>query len=170
MQIIKNPRAPYSVGYYLYRREGVIARLIDDYKFKGCRSAYLALADLVNAQLPELEANTVIVPVPTAPKNIRLRGYDHMWLIAKQLAELRQVRVSKIIKRRSNITQHYAKTAKERRHQAKQFFEVVGRVDQELNYLIIDDILTTGSTAKEAAKALRRAGARNISLAVIVEA
>lgn len=160
-------RLPYRQLYCASERKGAVRRLIDDYKFHRVQAADVVLAELLNEALPELSDTTIIVPIPTAAKNSRKRGYDHMWRIARRLGKLRGLPVRPLLRRRNNVTQHYAKTAAQRRKQAAEFFEVVGAVDPKATYLLIDDIFTTGATLTEAARALRKAGAKDIIVGVI---
>ena len=143
-----------------------MARLIDDYKFHRVRAASGVLARFLDELLPEYDTSTVVVPVPTAPANIRKRGYDHMLLIARQFARRRGLRVERPLVRQTNVTQHYARSAAERRKQAQQFFRVRG-ARADVPYLILDDIFTTGSTIKAAAQTLRDAGAKDIRVGII---
>lgn len=158
---------PYQRLWCVTKREGTVAKVIDAYKFERVGSAHRVLADLVNDSLPDIQGELVIVPIPTAPKNIRIRGYDHMLLVAKRLSKLRGWPVKQLLRRRNNITQHFAKSATERKRQAKEFFEVSGKIDKNLTHLVIDDIFTTGSTVEAAAECLKRAGAENVYISVI---
>ena len=92
-----------------------------------------------------------------------------MLLIARALARRRNIPVTPLLVRRNNVTQHFAPDAKARRQQAKEFFALSRRfvVDPKANYLLIDDIFTSGATLGEAAKLLRQAGAKRISIAII---
>lgn len=148
-------------------RDGIISKLIDDYKFKHIRATHKVLAEILDASLPKLPDNTVLVPIPTTSRNIRQRGYDHMLLVTKELAKYRKVSYASLLTRRTNVVQHFAKTLSERRKNAKDFFEVSGKISPKLNYIIIDDIFTTGSTVNAAAKVLRQAGAKRIDVAII---
>lgn len=157
---------PYEALDCVLWRRGAVARLIDDYKFHRVRAASRVLARLLDELLPEYDASTVVVPVPTAPANIRKCGYDHMLLIARQFARRRGLRVERPLVRQTNVTQHYARSAAERRVQAQQFFRMrSARAD--VPYLILDDIFTTGSTITAAAQTLRAAGARDIRVGII---
>lgn len=147
-------------------RRGAVARLIDDYKFHRVRAVSGVLARLLDELLPEYDASTVVVPVPTAPANIRKRGYDHMLLIARQFARRRGLRVERPLVRQTNVTQHYARSAAERRKQAQQFFRARS-AQADVPYLILDDIFTTGSTIAAAAQTLRAAGARDIRVGIV---
>ena len=105
-------------------RKGVLADIIDAYKFQRVKAAYRPLAELLFESLPDVPGSPIIIPVPTAPRNIRVRGYDHMALIAKELSRLSGWEVSPLLQRTNNVTQHFAKTAAERKRQAEKFFSI----------------------------------------------
>ena len=132
--------------------------LVEKNPFLGGRVAQL------NKYLP---ADAVIVPISTTSRNMRRRGYDHMRLIAKDLARKRNIGYSSLLRRRNNVVQHATRSSRQRKRQAKEFFEVSKSVDQKKLYVIIDDIFTTGSTLAAAADCLRQAGAENVQAAVI---
>lgn len=167
---IQPGRLPGVAGVKLdiaFERTGVVAQLIDDYKFQRAAANCRPIAQLCDARLPDFPANAVLVPIPTTPHNIRQRGYDHMRQIARQLAKLRGVPMRPLLQRRNNITQHLTKEATARRRQAKTFFALQGKVDSAATYIILDDIMTTGATVTEAAKLLRRAGAAHIRVMIV---
>lgn len=153
--------------YCGFERCGAVRQLIDDYKFHRVVAADGLLAELLDKALPGLPENTVLIPVPTAPANVRRRGYDHMRRVALKLAKRRHLPCQGLIRRRSNVTQHFAKTAQQRRRQAQQFFMLYGKVSPDVTYLIIDDIFTTGSTLQAAVDILKSAGAEDVRAAVI---
>jgi ComF family protein len=157
---------PYARVWVVGERIGALQRLIGSYKFERAKSAYKMLGDLLLEILPELPANTIVVPIPTVSGHIRERGYDHMLLIAKYVARARGLKCERLIIRKTNTKQRQA-TAGQRLAQAKQAFLVRGEISPHVPYLIIDDVVTTGATIKYAAKALRDAGAKNVWVAVI---
>ncbi len=158
---------PYQRLWCATERSGPLAVVVDAYKFQRARSTSEVLADMIDKRLPFFEEKVILVPVPTAPKNIRIRGYDHMLLIGRILAKRRGWQLARALSRKSNITQHFAKTAAERKRQAADFFELKGQIDKSATYLIIDDIFTTGSTVEAAAKCLNEAGARQVWVGVL---
>lgn len=151
-------------GYY---RTDVVAKLIDDLKFHRVKAVAKTLAELLDDTLPDISDDTVVTYIPTTPRHIRRRGYDHMKLIANEFAKLRQLPCRNTLLRQNNTTQHFAKNAAQRRQQAKNFFTPAKNIDKSKKHLIIDDIFTTGSTVKEAANCLARAGVENIEVAII---
>lgn len=154
----------WCVGY----RSGVLQNLIGGYKFGNVRGTYKILASLLRSKLPaDLPADTVIVPVPTIRRHIRERGYDHLDLIARQLSHLKGLRTDKIIERRGDFVQHHAISRAQRQDQARDMFAIAGKINASTTYLIVDDVVTTGSTIKNIARLLKEAGASKVNAAVI---
>lgn len=158
-------RMPYERAWYVGTRQGTLQRLIGLYKFERVKAAYRQLGDILLSTLPDLPPETVVVPVPTASSHIRERGYDHMLLIAKYVAKKRGLSLSRDL-RRATQTKQRQSTAKQREAQARSAFYSTRLLD-DVPYLLIDDIMTTGSTVKYAAKELKKAGAGQVWLAVI---
>jgi competence protein ComFC len=130
------------------------------------RSAYKDLADLLLSVLPDLPPNTIIVPVPTIPGHIRERGYDHTLLITRYIAKSRGLECKQLLQRVTNTKQRQS-SARQREAQARTAFASDLVTNRNCPYLLIDDVVTTGTTIKYAARALKKAGAKNVWVAVI---
>ncbi len=159
-------KVPYDRAWFVGERKDVLQRLVGLYKFERTKSAYRDLAVLLDDTLPQLPASTVIVPVPTVPAHVRERGYDHTLLLARRLGRVRKLPVTRLLVRSTNTMQRHA-TAAARGFQAKSAFKLVGNVDKNINYLLIDDVVTTGATVRYAAKVLKDAGAGQVWVAVL---
>ena len=159
-------RVPYTRAWCVSTRQDHLQRLIGNYKFTNAKSAYTHLAGLLDGCLSDLPPDTVIVPVPTANSHIRQRGYDHMLLVAKQLGKLRGLPITTSLQRATN-TQQRSASARQRTENAKSAFICESKLDPKKNYLIIDDVITTGATVKYAAIALQHAGAETVWVASI---
>ena len=112
------------------RRTGVVTKIIDDYKFNRVQAAAGLLSEFLDEALPELPSEAVIVPIPTISKNIRRRGFDHIRKIAIKLSRRRKIECRSLLRRRNNVTQHFTKSSAQRKRQAKEFFEIAGKIDK----------------------------------------
>lgn len=159
-------RVPYDRAWCVAPRQDHLQRLIGNFKFTNARAAYIPLAGLLDARLPQLPPGTAIVPVPTIASHVRQRGYDHTLLIAKRFANGRGLTVDMSLRRATNTMQRGV-GARQRTQQAKRAFACPTDLNPEVTYLLIDDVVTTGATVKYAAKALRDAGAQHVWVATI---
>lgn len=157
---------PYARGWCIGERHEQLQRIIGDYKFNNMRGAHKALAELLDAHLPELPDNTVVIPVPTVSSHIRQRGYDHMLLIARQFARTRKLVLDVSLQRVTSTKQRGA-GKKQRLAQAKAAYRCAKQLDPSKVYLLVDDVVTTGSTMHYAAQTLRDAGAETVWVASI---
>jgi len=156
----------YERAWCVGERSGVLQRLVGDFKFQNMYAAHIPLAQLLDERISELPSNTIVVPVPTIAAHIRERGYDHTKLIAKRIARRRKLRMQTALIRVTTTKQRDA-SRKDRLKQAKAAFAANGHIDETANYLIIDDVVTTGATMYYAAQTLQAAGAQHIWVATI---
>lgn len=158
-------KVSYSHAWVVGSRQQALKELIDSYKFERARLAYVSIVDLLDAVLPQLPPDITVVPIPTIASHIRVRGYDHMALIGRELAKRRGVGYMPLLKRATTTVQRGA-NRNQRHIQAKQAFQVPVTCERG-RYLVIDDICTTGFTLEYAAQALRTAGATEVWAATI---
>jgi len=159
-------RTAYSRAWCVGDRRESLHLLIEQYKFYRTRQACQPLAGLLDTVLPDLPRETVIVPIPTLRSHVRERGYDHMALVGKKLAQTRGLTTSSILERVTN-TKQLGAGRKQRFEQAKRAFVCRELSQVERPYLIIDDVVTTGATLEFAAKTLKSAGAKTVWVATI---
>lgn len=164
--ICANCQTSYEKAWSVGDRNGVLAAVIDAYKFKRVKSASSALADLLDIVLPIIPNDSVIVPVPTISSHKRVRGYDHTLLIARQLAAKRNITVEQMLARKHSFVQ-LGKTKKERFLQMSDEFTCVQRLDPTRAYILIDDVVTTNATVRYCAEALGSAGAQHVWVATL---
>ncbi|HPF31105.1 MAG TPA: phosphoribosyltransferase family protein [Candidatus Saccharibacteria bacterium] len=166
MNLCNSCRVPYERVWLVGKREGILQRLVGSYKFERVIEAHEVLGDLLLEVLPELPPDTLIVPVPTTSGRIRERGYDHMLLITRYIAKKRGLVCKQLLLRKNDSKQRQA-SANIREIQAKQAFYVEAEINADTPILLVDDVVTTGSTIKYASKALKKAGAIHVWVAVI---
>lgn len=160
--------APICKAWVVGERRTVLKSVIDAYKFENVKAASTVLVDLIDGRLPLLAANTVIVPIPTASSHIRQRGYDHIEILARLLSKRRDMPIARLLQRSSNTTQHRLNKA-ERQHEASSAFRIskAAAINPDTPLLLLDDIITTGSTISSAARVLADAGAKTIFVATL---
>lgn len=140
---------------------------------KDRRSESLALAvgellwERAEERLSQL-AIDVVVPVPMHWRRRLARGTNSAAILAERLAErLRVPMAADLLRRTRHTPPQFSLPPSERPANVRNAFEV--RNGYHLNkarVLVADDIFTTGSTCNAAAKALKKAGADYVALAV----
>jgi ComF family protein len=113
-----------------------------------------------------------IVPVPLHFWRRMLRGYNQSAAFARGLGRgLGIACVSGSLRRVRHTPRQTGQTAARRRHNVRGAFAVRrGAAVAGRSLLLVDDVMTTGATADEAARALRAAGAARVAVAVLARA
>jgi ComF family protein len=111
----------------------------------------------------------VLIPVPLYWWRRLERGYNQSSALADALAsQLRVAARSNWLRRVKPTPKQYTQSATARRENVKGAFRATRKCNvKNLRVLIVDDVLTTGATANEAAKVLMSAGAAQVSVAVL---
>lgn len=149
-------------------RTNLIGELIHDYKYNSVRSLAKPLAEILDATLPQISGKAIIAPLPTISRHIRERGFDHITLIAKHLARLRNYGSLPILIR-ANSSVQVGSDKSTRIIQANSAYSLNPKykIDNDTTYILLDDIWTTGASMKAAVKKLREAGAKKIVISVL---
>ncbi len=113
----------------------------------------------------------VVVPVPLSAKRERERGYNQAALLAGPLA-LRMDLAYKpgAVQRVRETESQVGKTLAQRQENVRGAFTARGSQVSGKRVLLVDDVLTTGSTLDAAAQALKQAGAVAVSAVVVSRA
>lgn len=151
---------------FLFKYQYPVDHLIRGLKFHGQRfyarvlGEWMARARLgLGGPLPDC-----IVPIPLHRRRFRERGFNQAHEIARYAGTALGVRVESHLLRRNLETKEQSGLSLEgRRENVQGAFEVVGPVPKG-TIAVLDDVVTTGSTAMEAVNALRKAGARKVEL------
>lgn len=104
-----------------------------------------------------------LVPVPLHPRRLREREFNQSELLAEELARLGKIRIFSPLKRIRYTTTQTKLDRKHRRQNLRDAFILSKNADvTNMNLLLVDDVLTTGSTLDACASVLQEAGARSV--------
>src|ERR1043166_2121219 len=150
-----------------YRSRGIVRRVLLEFKYhKQIHLRHLAARWLFAALDDErLRSRSfdVIVPVPLHPARERERGFNQSALLAELLSAKMSIKTIPVLERIRYTTTQTAFDRAERMQNLHGAFRLRKNADvRELRVLLIDDILTTGSTLSECARVLKKAGAHSI--------
>jgi ComF family protein len=144
-------------------RRSVLLSTLDAYKFERVKAAATVFARLLHETVPVIGPDYVVATIPTASQHIRVRGYDHAELIAKEFAKLRGLPYQRLLNRETSVTQHFS-SRRERFAHAKSAFKLRRTAPK---VFLFDDIITTGATIQAATELLRAGGVEEVYVGVI---
>jgi len=148
-------------------------RLVTAFKFHDAVDLALPFARAIAAAERARAAPrpALVVPVPLAATRLRARGYNQAWEIARRLARLLGVAAEPSLLLRLRETVHQlALPPLARAGNVAGAFAVEPRRRGELagkTVAIVDDVMTTASTAAEVARVVKRAGASRVEVWVL---
>jgi ComF family protein len=155
-----------------FRYEAPLAATVRRFKYRGDAASGRLLAELfckaLQARGPRLP--DCIIPVPLAPRRYRERGFNQAIELGIQIGRRLGVPLRTHIVVRSRDTSEQAGLApRQRRRNVRKAFAVVSPIHAK-RVAVLDDVMTTGSTANEVARVLRAAGALEIEVWAIARA
>lgn len=159
-----------SDQYAAYEYTEAVRRAIFRFKYEGRRFLARPVAKLIYEAFGKIEGD-FLMPVPLFLKREKERGFNQAAEIAINLGSLMKIPVYGGMERvRDTAAQFELNFGQRQTNVAEAFalkegFDVRGKA-----ILLVDDILTTGATAKECAEVLMAGGAKSVNLVVFAAA
>jgi ComF family protein len=161
--------------------EGGLRELIHLLKYNQLRPAANVLGRMLAEAIEDLQpllagSEVLVVPVPLHPRKLRQRGFNQSELIVR--ASLKRKPAAGrfelgagLLERRRETKSQIGLSPHQRRENIRGAFAVAkpGEVNGR-EILVVDDVLTTGTTVSECARILRRAGALKVYVATVARA
>ena len=151
--------------------EGIARRLILNLKYRNRRQVVSVLVELlaqrVMQRIPNIGAVCDVVTwAPTSSARVRRRGHDQSELLARRLARVLDVPCRRLLIKTSTNVQTGA--SREERLQGSVFS--ARKLGVNSHVMVVDDVVTTGTTLRCAADALRKAGAYQVTCVAVASA
>ena len=165
----------FTAAVAAYRSRGIVRKLIHDFKYRQQVHLRHPIADWLAETLddPRLQGRRfdAVIPVPLHPARKRERGFNQAELLAEALSERAGVPLRDALERIRYTTTQTAFDRSERMENLHNAFRLRKKVDvRGCRVLLIDDVLTTGSTLSECARVLKAGGAISVHAATAARA
>ncbi|HLI50509.1 MAG TPA: ComF family protein [Thermomicrobiaceae bacterium] len=152
-----------------FRFSGPIRQSIHYFKYGGEYARGPVLGAMLAEQVVDhwrlLPMPDLIVPIPLFSRRQRQRGYNQSEILALAVGETFDVAVTNSLTRQFDTPPQVGLDASSRRQNVDGVFKCnapAGELE-DLHVLLVDDVITTGSTMLSAARAVLDAGALEVS-------
>jgi ComF family protein len=153
---VNSVRAP-----FLYR--GPVARAVKGMKFSGWHALGPLFAGAIAAMSGH--AGDVVTWVPLSRRRMARRGFDQAEVLARAVAPLLGLPIRGLLNRARDVPAQARRGGRDRRTALAGAFTPAGSSPRRV--LLVDDVVTTGSTAAACAAVLRAAGARWVGVLAV---
>ncbi|HEY6080795.1 MAG TPA: ComF family protein [Polyangiaceae bacterium] len=118
-----------------------------------------------------LPDDAALVPVPMHPRRLAERGYNQAALLAQALSrEARRSCRPRLLRRVRETERQVGKSRAERRDNMRDLFELDLRQRRPARVVLVDDVITTGSTVRACAQALAAGGVELTAIVALARA
>lgn len=154
-----------------YNQDSPYHNLIIDFKFHGKSDLAVRLGHwaAVEAEGQDFwQGVDALVPVPLTRWRRWKRGYNQAEMLARGMAEVTQLPVLNLLRRTENRTSQTHLSGEERRKNAEGIYKAIAIPDEwrGKHLVLVDDVMTTGSTLANCAAALHEAD-RSLQISVL---
>ena len=157
-----------------FQKSGIVQNLLHELKYNNHPEIGIKLGKILAGSLRQNNVGSdidLIIPVPLHKNRLRVRGYNQSTMISKGISDVLNAPLEDTAMIRLSATKTQTKKSKiDRWENVSQVFQVE---KPERIYgkriLLVDDVITTGSTLEACAQKLLAAGASEISIACVAE-
>jgi ComF family protein len=163
------------ISLFYFDAESTSQKIIHSIKYDGMKTLGIIMGKSLGEKIFHFdEKYDCIIPVPLHKGRERERGFNQSAIISEGLSSVLSIPVELKILIRSRYTESQTKFSREGRiKNVEQAFKINPKMIEKItgkNILLLDDVITTGSTMDSCAKALKENGAKKIivvSLALV---
>jgi len=169
-------KAPaFDYAYSLFRYEDDVIRLVHQLKFAEKITYARSLGELLLLmwmhRISTVEQQPdCLLPVPLHPARLRQRGFNQSIEIARIMSSRLKIPIEyDAVIRQRKTTSQTGLEARQRQKNIRGAFEVVSEIKAN-HILIIDDVMTTGSTVNELARVLKKNNVERVGVLSVARA
>lgn len=163
-QLIRQEQAVHAILHYRFP----VDRMIHHFKYEQQLALRTILSHcLLQSKLPRVQA---IVPMPISEQRLIERGYNQMQLIAELMAKRLHLPVWQPVLRSAQHSQKGLSRVERLENIEHQFHPIPSERKKYRRVLLIDDVVTTGSSLSAMKNALLRLGCQQIHCLCIAAA
>jgi ComF family protein len=150
-----------AAAWAWYQKGSRVQTLIHRFKYRGITSIGTYIGKLYGAVLAEsgfLNGIDLIIPVPLHPSKKRKRGFNQSEIIAEAISEVSGIEFEPgVLRRVVKTSSQTSRSRMERWKNVEDIFDLVpGMLKPETHVLLVDDVITTGSTIEACVNCLKR--------------
>lgn len=156
-----------------FDKEGKIQQVIHELKYNSNIKFGEHLGSLMGSEFKEILSDIdYLVPVPLHPKKEHQRGFNQSLVLCQGINTVLNTKVSKKNLIRTRYTETQTKKNKlQRLENIKEAFSILDKKEFENKHvLLVDDVVTTGSTLNECLKVLRNVKGIKTKVLVLAKA
>lgn len=171
-----NQAVPEKWIFPLTSYESTVRRLIQRIKYKNRttipemlgRALFDRILSAINDELNLSKRKYLVIPMPITKTHLQKRGYNQAEKITRAILlhdtyKLYPLTTSVLLRKPETKSQVETKTRRERLENPKGSFTIKNKeLLRESNIILIDDVVTTGATLREARKVLLMVGAKSV--------
>lgn len=169
-------REPWSAAHTVLRYEAPVVGLVGTWKFgpdPGMSRGLGAVFEATVGPRARQGDRPLVVPVPQSAAAWRARGFSPALDLARAMVRATGGRMVHSLTRARRAGPQVGLTARERSRNVRGLFRVPARNQARVRgrrVLLVDDVVTTGATARECARCLGDAGATEVVVAALARA
>lgn len=144
------------------RHQSPASKLVTQLKYGSVKALSLVIAQIMWLALPR-PVGSLVTSVPLHPKRQRQRGFNQAELLAVELARLWELPYRPVLKRTRYTSAQAGVSSRTERltHLDAAFEPLYSNLPQQI--ILVDDVITTGTTTHQCGLTMRSAGARTIT-------
>jgi len=161
-----------ATSLFFFQKNSRVQKLLHQLKYKNQESLGTILGTWLGLEMKSsmlFDTVDLVVPVPSHKKRMKKRGYNQVLSFAQAIANVLEVPCNNLVLTKTKNTKSQVFQTKEQRWEsvADSFKIITNKFIYKKHILIVDDLITTGSTIEACANVLIDAGVKNLSLATI---